>query len=136
MINATQELIAQFDRSTLSVLTIAAALGSRQHRVLFVHRREGQIVSVEDYDCTQTRYLIQDIIHDGEILIAQYETCLAPESRCQVRTVTSSDGDFCVEFLKEKTAVKKTSTGYEILRRLADASPGASNTGSTAIIAL
>ncbi|BAS55332.1 hypothetical protein NIES2135_53840 [Leptolyngbya boryana NIES-2135] len=117
MINATQKLLVKTDRSTLSLLIVPAALGSRQHRLLFVHRRDGVIVAVEDYDFTQTRFLTQDLMGEGETLISQHSEEEAPESRCKVKTVTSSDGDFYLEFLAEHTAIKKVSGGYEVLRQ-------------------
>lgn len=132
MIYAPQKLLAETDRSTLSLLMLIAALGSRQHRLLFVHRFDGQIVSVEDYDHTMTRFLIQELIDQGETLIAQYTEDTAPETRCKVRTVTSSDGDFGMEFLVEKTAIKKIPGGYEVLPQASHAnSPDPSSTAIT-----
>jgi|GEM_PF-3065584 len=119
MIYIPQKLLAQTDRSTLSLLMIIAELGKGKgrHRMMFVHRQDGRIVSVDEYDYTLTKYLVQELVDRGETLIAQYTDDTAPETRCKVRTVESSDGDFYLEFLTEKTAIKKIPGGYEVLHQ-------------------
>jgi len=114
MIYIPQKLLFQTDCSTLSLLMIAPDLGKGK---VFVHRQDGQIVSVEDSDWTFTRYQFQAFFERGETLIAQYTEDNAPESHCEVRMIESSDGGFYLEFLTEKTVVKKVLGGYDILRQ-------------------
>ncbi len=139
MIYLPQKLLAQTDRSTLSLLMIIAELGKGKgrHRMMFVHRQDGQIVSVEDYDYSLTKFHVQDLVNQGETLIAQYTDDDAPETRCKVRTIESSDGEFYLEFLNEKTAIKKIPGGYEVLRQTPpNQQVNYANPGSSAITAL